>query len=69
VSRNGKANVSHLDEIIPELWVWLNSNKSDVLRTNAFSTNTKCKSHGKNIFLICWSPLSRHYKKSGKIYI
>jgi len=33
------------------------------LRTNAFSTSTTCKSQGKNIFWICWLPLSRHYKK------
>jgi len=38
--------------------VRLNSNKSDDL-------STTCKSHGKNIFVICCSPLSRHYKKWG----
>jgi len=38
-----------LDENIAALWVWLNSSKSDDLRTNAFSTSTKCKSHGKKI--------------------
>jgi len=54
-----------LDENIVALWVWLNSSKSDDLRTNAFSTSTKCKSQGKNIVWICWSPLSRHYKKWG----
>jgi len=37
-----KANVLHLDENIAALWVWLNSSKSDDLRTNAFSTSTKC---------------------------
>jgi len=42
------------------LWVWLNSSKSDDLRTNAFSTSTKCKSQRKNIFWICWPPLSWH---------
>jgi len=46
-----KANVSHLDENVATLWVWLNPSKSDNVRTNAFSTSTKCKSHGKNIFL------------------
>jgi len=25
----------------------------------------KCKSHGKNIVWICWSPLPQHYKKLG----
>jgi len=51
------------------LWVLLNSSKSDDLRTNAFSTSTKYKSQGKNIFLVCWSPLSRHYEKLGLLYI
>ena len=43
-----KANVSQLDENNAALWVWLNSSKSDDLRTNAFSTSTKCKSQRKN---------------------
>jgi len=60
-----KANVSHLDENIATLWVWLNSSKSDDWRTNAFSTSAKCKSQRKNIFWICWSPLLRYYKKFG----
>jgi len=60
-----KANVSHLDENIAALWVWLKSSKSDNLRTNAFSTSTKRKSQGKNSFWVCWSPLWRHYKKLG----
>jgi len=54
-----------LDENVAALWVWLNSSKSDDARTNAFSTKTKRKSQGKNIFWICWSPLSWHYKKLG----
>ena len=62
---SAKEKVSHLDENIAELWVWLNSGKSEDLRTNAFSTSTKCKSQGKNIFWIRWSSLSRHYKKLG----
>jgi len=33
----------------------VNSSKSDDLRTNAFSTSTKCESQGKNIFWICSS--------------
>jgi len=41
-----------LDENIATLWVWLNSSKSDDLRTNAFSTSTKYKSQGKYIFWI-----------------
>jgi len=60
-----KANVSKLDENIVALWVWLNSSRSDNLRTIAFSTSTKCKSQWKNLFWICWSPLLRHYKKFG----
>jgi len=45
VSRTCKANVSHLDENIAALWVWLNSSKSDDdLRTNEFSTSTKLQS-------------------------
>jgi len=32
------------------LWVWLNSSKSDDLRTNAFSTSTKRKSQIKTSF-------------------
>jgi len=47
-----KANVSYLDENIAALWVWLNSSKSDDLRTNAFRTSTKCKSHGKKHLLV-----------------
>jgi len=39
-----------LDENIDAFWVWLISSKSDDLRVNAFSTSTKCKSQGKNIF-------------------
>jgi len=50
-----------LEENIAALWVWLNSSKSDDARSNAFSTRTKCQ--GKDIFWICWSPLSWHYKK------
>jgi len=42
---------------------YVNQSKSGDVRSNAFSTSTKCKSHGKNTFWICWSPLSRHYKK------
>ena len=42
-----KANVSHLDKNIAALCFWLNSSKSDDLRTNAFSTSTKYKSHEK----------------------
>jgi len=38
-----KANVSHLDENIAAVWVWLNSSKSDDLRANAFSTSTKSR--------------------------
>jgi len=40
-----KEKVSHLDETISALIFCLNSSKSDDLRTNAFSTSTKCKSH------------------------
>jgi len=54
-----------LDENIAALWVWLNWSKSDVLRINAFSTSTKCTSHGKKIFWVFWSPLSQRYKKLG----
>jgi len=43
-----KVGVMYLDGNVAALWVWLNSSKSDDLRTNAFSTSTKCKSHGKN---------------------
>jgi len=39
-----------LDENIVALWIWLNSSKSDVLRTNAFSTSTKCKGQVKISF-------------------
>jgi len=46
-----KENVSLLDENIAALWVWLNSSKSDDLRTNVFSTSTKCKSQGKKYLL------------------
>jgi len=35
-----EANVSHLDENIAALWVWLNSSKSDDLQTDAFSTSS-----------------------------
>jgi len=56
-----KANVSHLDENTAALWVWLNSSKSDDLRTNAFTTSTKCESQGKITFWISWSPLSRQF--------
>jgi len=41
-----------LDENIAALWVWLNASKSDDLRTNAFRTSTKCKSHGKKYLLV-----------------
>jgi len=48
-----KAKVSHLDEIIAAFCFWLNSSKSDDLRSNAFSTSTKCKSHEKiNLVLL-----------------
>jgi len=57
-----EGNIPHLDENVAALWFWLNSSKSDDLRTNAFSTSAKCKSHGKNIFWIRWLPLSQHYK-------
>ena len=60
-----KANVSHLDESVAALWTSLNSSRSDDLQTNAFSTSAKCTSQGKYIFRICWSPLSRHYRKLG----
>jgi len=30
-----------LDENVAAFWVWLNSSKSDDLRSNAFSTSTK----------------------------
>jgi len=30
-----KANVSHLDENVAAWWIWLNSSKSDDLRTNS----------------------------------
>jgi len=39
-----------LDENIAAIWVWLNSSKSDDLPANVFSTSTKCKSQGKNVF-------------------
>jgi len=39
-----------LDENIAALWVWLNSSKSDDLRTNAFSTSAECMSQGKKTF-------------------
>ena len=39
--------MSHLDENTAALWIWLNSSKSDDLRTDAFSTSAKCKSQGK----------------------
>jgi len=58
-----------LDESIAVLWVWLNSSKSDYVRTNAFSTSTKRESQGKNNFWFCWSPLLRHHKKLGYTYI
>jgi len=45
-----KTKFSHLDENIAALCFWLNSSKSDDLRTNAFSTSTKCKSHEKIYF-------------------
>jgi len=65
VLRTCKSNVLHLDETIEVLWVWLNSGKSNDLRTNVFSTGAKCKSHRINIFWIIWSRLSWHYKKWG----
>jgi len=52
-----KAKVSHIDEHFAALCFWLNSSKSGKsvdLRTNAFSTSTKCKSR-ENRFWICWS--------------
>ena len=47
-----QSKVSHLDENVAALWVWLNSYKSDDLHTNTFSTSTKCKSQGKKSFLL-----------------
>jgi len=52
----------HLDENVAAMWVWLNSSKSDDLRTNAFSMIKTLKTQEKNVFFICWSPLLRHYK-------
>ena len=45
-----KAKVLQLDENITALCFWLNSSKSDDLRTNALSISTKCKSHEKIYF-------------------
>jgi len=45
-----EAKVLHLDENIAALCFWLNSNKSDDLRTNALSTSTKRKSREKIYF-------------------
>ena len=45
-----KGKVSHLDENIAALCFWLKSSKVDDLRTNAFSTSTKRKSHEKLYF-------------------
>ena len=45
-----KAKVPHLHGNIAALCLWLNSSKSDDLRTNALSTSTKCKSHEKIYF-------------------
>jgi len=42
--RTCKANVLHLDENIYALWVWLNTGKSNGLRTHVFSTGTKSQS-------------------------
>jgi len=47
-----KAKVLHLDENIAALCFWLNSSKSHDLRTNAFSTSTKCKNHKKYILVL-----------------
>ena len=47
-----KAKVPHLDENISALRFWLNSSKSNDLRTDAFSTSTKCKSHKKIYFFL-----------------
>jgi len=44
-----KANVLHLDENVAALWVWINSIKSDDLRTNAFSTSKKLPDLGPRI--------------------
>jgi len=41
-----------LDENTAALCFWLNSSKSDDLRTIAFSTSTKCKSHEKYILVL-----------------
>jgi len=65
------SNKSRCDVLIKQMFrIWMktllhyvNQNESEDLRTNAFSTSTKCKSHRKNIFWICWSSLSWHYKK------
>ena len=46
-----ETNVSHLDENVAALWVWLNSSKSDDLRTNAFSTSKKFESRKFFFFL------------------
>jgi len=57
-----------LDENIAALWIWLKSSKSDDATNQCIQHKHKvanCKKHGKNIFWICWSPLSRHYKKWG----
>jgi len=45
-----KAKVAHLHQNIAALCVWLNSSKSDDLRSNVFSTSTKCKNHEKIYF-------------------
>jgi len=45
-----KAKFSHLGENIAALCFWLNSSKSDDLRTNAFSKSAMCKSHEKIYF-------------------
>jgi len=63
VIRTCKANDLHLAENIDALW--LNSGKSNDLRTHAFNIGTKRKSQEINIFWIGWSPLSWHYKKWG----
>jgi len=42
--RTCKANVLPVDKNIDALWVWVNSGKSNGLRTHAFSTGIKSQS-------------------------
>jgi len=58
-----------LNEIIDALWVWLNSGKSNDLRTNAFSQAAKCMSHGINIFWIIWSQYIMQTQKPNLVEI